>query len=330
MPGQISEEYYLRSLFPLLSITTITSLIWFIKNSLNNYQSQIKVALFIVIGLLLLITNNRYVWHSFYINGHLLCAAFAMAISACYWLIAQDNGTNKKQLMPVLLICIPALIFTRPESVMIVTLAAIPLIANESDFSWKQKNLVLLSLSVSTLAYYGFLIFTYPDMSTHAYVYVLYSILIICFVMLEKLLLRIEMFKLLLRNLPRITEALIWLSLLAFFLYNQERFMRSIDAMYKNAVLGSTSWGLSFVILIVIVILILILIKLPKKMSLLRFPVTTFLPLMFIFPFVGRGPYRVGHGDSLDRMLIQIVPLTIIFIVVSIGLGEPRFRKRQK
>ncbi|TVR86211.1 MAG: hypothetical protein EA416_15680, partial [Trueperaceae bacterium] len=42
-----------------------------------------------------------------------------------------------------------------------------------------------------------------------------------------------------------------------------------------------------------------------------------FLPQAFVIAYLRDAAYRVGGGDSLNRMLIQVVPLMVVFVVVS-------------
>jgi hypothetical protein len=49
----------------------------------------------------------------------------------------------------------------------------------------------------------------------------------------------------------------------------------------------------------------------------LIFTVATFVPLGLLLALLREGEYRVGPGDSLNRMLLHIVPIA----VVAIALG---------
>ena len=67
-------------------------------------------------------------------------------------------------------------------------------------------------------------------------------------------------------------------------------------------------------ILAALVIGVILLTDAPYRL-LLRFPLTASIPMFLLFAFLRGSPYRVGETDSLNRMLIHIVPLAILFVV---------------
>jgi len=327
MPAQMSGENYLRSVFPLLGITTVTSFMFFVKLSLKKHLSSKKIWVLVIIGGLLLVSNNRFIWNWFYLNNHLICAALVMVMSACGWLIIHDKESYSKCFFPLIIIVIPALIFTRPESVIIASVAIIPMIFSEI-FSQKQKMILLTCLGSSTTTFYGYTFFLLGgDFRQPHTLYLLYGILVICIAFIFRYIYKLKILSFLVKRATGITEIFIWTVLILFFLLNPQVMIISLKATYENIVLGEGLWGLSLVTLSVIIIITVILIKLPENISILRLPVTSFLPIMFLLPYLRGGAYRVGAGDSLNRMLVQIIPLTVYFLVVLIGLGKPRFAR---
>jgi len=330
MPAVISGAGYLRAVFPLLGVSIVTTVMYIIKKSLEGLLSKNRVLILMITGGLLLISNNRFIWHSFYINGHLFCAALTMLISAFGWLILFDKPQYSKSLFPLILIAIPALVFTRPESVIIASILLVPMIGS-AGFTLKQKGALLVSLGASTVTFYGFATWWLDGSIFSSYVlYLLYGIVILLIAIILKFLYEFRFFKLLLNHAVLITEVVIWVALLLFSIRTSFIMTRSLNATYANLFLGAGLWGYSVVVLAVITILVLVFIKKPASMTLLRLPVTTFVPIMFILAFISGGDgYRIGPGDSFNRMLIQIVPLTVIYIILSIGFGKPRFARRK-
>jgi len=324
MPAQMSGEFYLRSVFPLLGISTVAAVLWFIKKSLEDVLSKRVVWLMIAVAALLIISNNRFVWNMFYINGHMLCAALALIISALGWLIAQNKVNNPIRLFPLIIVSIPALIFTRPESVIIAALAIVPMVASDR-FSLRQKQILLLTHGIATTIFYGYVTwFLGVGIGRFHVLYLVFGIAVICLSGLFKYLLNLKIFVFVVKHASIIAEITLWVALALLYLYNPAVLTISIRAAYENLLLGEGAWGLSFVILIAITFAILFIIDLPKNMAILRFPVTTFLPTMFLLAYLRGGAYRVGPGDSMNRMLVQIVPLVVLFIVMAISFGKPR------
>jgi hypothetical protein len=50
----------------------------------------------------------------------------------------------------------------------------------------------------------------------------------------------------------------------------------------------------------------------------LRFPLTSFIPVFVLLAYLRDGGYRVGEGDSLNRMLMQFVPLAVLYVGVAL------------
>ncbi|MDR2600768.1 MAG: hypothetical protein LBC73_10910 [Oscillospiraceae bacterium] len=328
-PAQIVGEVYLRAVFPLLGIATFTTLMCFIYQGLKKRVSKKTMWFLVFAGGLLLLTNNRFVWNSFYINGHLFCAALALVISGCAWFMVSDDNKSKKRLLAIIIVAIPALVLTRSESILVAALAVLPILAAKI-LSWKYKSAILLSLGVSAVICHSFILLLLDNgINSLVFSYVLFGILLTFLAILLKFLIKLKVIKFVVTNIVIISELLLWYTLIILSYQNRYIINTTLESIYHNIILGDGAWGWSFVILICLTISVLLLIKRPKNMAILRFPVTTFLPFMFILAHLRESPYRVGFGDSMNRMLIQIVPLAILFIVMSIGLGDFRFTKER-
>jgi hypothetical protein len=121
-----------------------------------------------------------------------------------------------------------------------------------------------------------------------------------------------------------VTEVGLWLALLALAARQPQILYDSVDATVQNVIVGAGSWGASLVILAALVAGVTVYVKAPELVC-LRFPVTTFVPLGFLFAYLRETAYRVGDGDSLNRMFIHIVPLAVLYVVAAIGHGHWRF-----
>ena len=54
----------------------------------------------------------------------------------------------------------------------------------------------------------------------------------------------------------------------------------------------------------------------------LRFPLTTFVPFVFLMAYFREGSYRVGLADSLNRMIMHVVPLAILLLLILVTVGD--------
>jgi hypothetical protein len=98
-------------------------------------------------------------------------------------------------------------------------------------------------------------------------------------------------------------------------------------ATEQNLLYGAGGWGFSLLILAVLV-LVGVVVARGEAIHFLRFPVTSFVPLGFLLAYLRDLPFRVGAGDSLNRLWIHIVPLAMLFVVAAFGTinGKVPFR----
>jgi len=341
LPATMNRELYVRSVFPILSVSVILALMWFIYRGCQKRVNPTKTIIFMVLAGLLLISINRYVFTSFYIHTHMICAAMTLVVSACGWLMIHDKKEYQSGYLAVLSVALFALIVTRAESAIIGIFLLIPLISSEKTITIRQKQVLLLAYGIPTTLYYGFVIFILGGnisdiinadilgMGSFApIIYCMLGILAICLAFLLKVLYNLKLFAYLAGRATIIAECGLWLFLLIYYVTDAWLLRLTITAFYYLFVVGEGAWGLSVVFLAIVTLLILLFVKNPEGMTALRFPVTIFVPIMMVSTHLQGGPPRVGPGGSFNRMLIQIVPLLVLFIIMSAALGESRFFKR--
>jgi hypothetical protein len=83
-----------------------------------------------------------------------------------------------------------------------------------------------------------------------------------------------------------------------------------------NLVLGEGNWGYSLVILALFVLVCAVAVR-GGEIIFLRFPVTCFVPIAFLLVYFRGFPYRIGVGDSLNRISTHIVPLAVLFVIAA-------------
>ena len=336
LPATAAGELYLRAVFPLLGISVVLALLWFVYRGCCGRVRTGKLLACVILSGLLLISNNRFIFHSFYIHSHMVCAAMVLTVSACGWLMIHDKKEYQNGYLAIISVALFALIVSRAESVIIGIFALIPLISDVKTISIRQKQALLFAFGIPTTIYYGFVILTLGgNINADTFsmgdlapiIYCLLGILVICLAFLLKVLYNLKLFAYLAGRATIIAECGLWLSLLIYYITDPWLLRWTITAFYSLFVAGEGAWGLSVVFLIIITLLILSFIKNPDSMTALRFPVTVFMPIMMISTHLQGGAPRAGPGGSFNRMFIQIVPLVVLFIIMSIALGESRFAK---
>ena len=315
-PANLQGEYYLRSFSPLLAISTIMVFSWFLKLGLRHKLSLKYFSVISVSGILLLITNNRFVFNAFYINAHLLFAALLLIISGSCWLLIRRADVPARALLTMQLLAIPVFILTRAEAFIIAALALLPFAISDKIPSM-QRAFSLLVFGISVTVWHSFLAIAYiqrgaeiPLSVSAPFALGIFSILVVPF-------LSRQYYRQYYSRLPIILETGLWLALFVFAIIQPNRFYSSLTATIENVIFDAGSWGYSLIILALLICGILVFTSVPDRLF-LRFPLTTFIPAAFLLAHLRGGSYRVGDGDSLNRSFIHIVPLAILFIVSAV------------
>jgi hypothetical protein len=261
---------------------------------------------------MLLVTNNRYVFHSFYLNQHLFFGSCFVVIAASGWLFATAREVPRPALLGLIAVAIPALTVARPEASLFAALATAPLLLS-GVVPFRCRAFVLGVYGASTTLWSGYVAMAYLDAGD------------IPVSAIGPLALGITaLFVIPILAWPGLTsrrgqlliavEAFIWLALAVLAAHNPEILVASLAATYENVVMGS--WGSSLVVLATLIALVLVFCR-DRSLVYLRFPVTASIPLFLLLAYFRASAYRVGDGDSLNRMLIQIVPLALLYIAAA-------------
>jgi len=325
-PANLNSDFYLCSITPLLALATVLSLAWFCQKGLKTKKSNHLLSFALPpVAALLLLTNQFFVYNAFYVNGHLLYAALLMLICGSSWLYARNADVPKNALNVILFFSTPALVLTRPEAALHASLALMPVFVS-NKFHLRQKSFLLATLSTSIVIWNGFLLSEYlaSDQSPPLAVTGMLCFGAVLFIavpfLFSSVVDRIS------GHILSSTEIALWAILLVATMIDPEMFSMSIFATIENIIMGKGLWGYSLIVLGVLFIGVLVLSKSSDQIF-FRFPVTTFVPLGLLLAFLRGAPYRIGAIDSLNRMFLHILPITILFIVSSITIADWGFRK---
>ncbi|MEX1078649.1 MAG: hypothetical protein WED09_06025 [Homoserinimonas sp.] len=319
--GNISGDLYLPSITPLISGLIIALIAWLSWTALSRHLTRWMSVGIIATGLLLLISINRFIFHSFYINGHLLFGLLLLAVVGCSWLLATDDRVAMPALLLVVGLASIALVVIRAEGCIAVALAILPIVLDETT-PVRFKTALLASVGATVIGWQSFVAVAYLDDGLPT-PFSVYGLLLVGVVMLGAIpILRWTRATRHRGLLLLVAELGLWLVLVILFLREPEMLIDSLDATVRNTVFGAGSWGLSLVMLLVLMVIVLC-VSVPESVR-LRFPLTTFVPFAFILAYLRDAAYRVGDGDSLNRMWMQLVPLVVLYLVLAIGAGRWR------
>ncbi|MEX1078651.1 MAG: hypothetical protein WED09_06035 [Homoserinimonas sp.] len=323
-PSGLSGSYYLPSIAPLIAALALALIAWLAWNGLSVKHNKWTVAIVTTAGLLTLATTNRFVFHGFYINGHLLFGALLLAVVGCSWIMVVDSRVSRQAMLLVMGLAIVALVFVRAETALLVGFALLPTLLDRR-FSHRTKAALLALLGVPLIAWQSFVASVYLEEGSGVPLSVS-GLLAAGIVMVAGIpALRWKGLNRWGQQILLLAEIGLWLALGMLALQEPEVLIDSIAATTQNTVLGAASWGLSLIMLVGLTVLAAFL-KVPDG-QLLRFPLTTFVPFVFLLAYLRDAAYRVGDGDSLNRMWIQLIPLAVLYFTVAIGAGEWRLKR---
>jgi hypothetical protein len=88
---------------------------------------------------------------------------------------------------------------------------------------------------------------------------------------------------------------------------------------------GEGLWGLLVPVLVLLLVIVSRAWSLPAG-QVFTVPLVGFLPLALVLAYAREGAYRVGPGDSLNRMWMHLLPLAVTYLVLVLLEGRPRTR----
>ena len=306
-----------RAEFSFLSgeILFISSL--YLLNSYLRPQSEDVVSRKLEIPILLIFATTPFIlFQTQYYHNSLQ----SMVLFLGYMTLNQFGKKSSKQTLILLsYICFIAAVLTRTENAIFGTLLLAFMWQKNLDSNVEKSNYERCIISLSTIIIVSWYIFIFSvigagsDILTPARI-ILVVLPLICFSLFTWMTLSdCVLIKKIERNLLTLLVQLLFCGLLILVITNFGHFLVSLISLAVNMLLTGM-WGGGFWILLILLITTVIKCvqgeaKLDHdfKLHLLLFG---FVILLLIFSF-SRVPYRIGWGDSANRMLTHIYPFSI-------------------
>lgn len=318
---------YLRSIGPLLGLSTL-ALVWSaVRAELTPRLGGRAGWLVATLAAVLLATNSRFVFTSFYVNGHVEFAVWLLLlVAAGRAVVAAPTRATWPTAALVGLVGV-ALTVLRPEGVLVALLALTPMVvAAELPERW--RGAVLAVVGVGSVVWHAAVLWPRGDEFNVEVAGLAGLGLVLVLVgatveVADRLLARRP-----LGHVPVLVQAhaLLWLITLAWGVTDAATLRRSVVATVRN-VTSDGLWGSSLWLLGAMVVVGLALVSVDRVGTLL-FPLASFVPLGLLLALLRGGGYRFGPGDSLNRMLVHVVPLAVV-LVGAMAAGAPTARARR-
>ena len=303
---------YLAALGPLFGVFGLGLFAWLALEVTRVALGRRKRLILVGTAILFLLSSNRLVYDSFYINTHIQMASYLLIAVAGTWL-AVSRGLSRWAIPSGLALAV-TLVF-RPEAPLVVAIVLVTVAASRANMSIRLA-MTLPTLAVGTL-WYGLGLWRYAahgdEISPTAPVFGSLVAIAVAVVLC------------LMSGAARARPWARWLDLggvaglallLAFYVATDPTVLgMSIEATARNLVRDGF-WLLTWVAAIALLVIALIVQVIPDA-RVWTVPIIGFALLYWALPYVREGAWRVGAGDSGNRILAHYLAVSLIFLLLA-------------
>lgn len=307
---------YVRSVTPLMTVSLLASTLWFASRAhrAGARRTRLLAVAAALLAVAAMASTNRFVWNAFYVNAHLAVGIAIAVVAGAAWVASIAPSDDRRALLALIMAGSLAVIVGRPEGFILAGLALAPFVL-AAGVAVRDRRVAWATYALGVVAWYGSTALRVPEAGATVTAPALIGVLALLATPLVGS-------ALLGRCRPGVVlasvHALLWLALAALAMRSPDLLRESLNATYENVVGGAGSWGSALVGLALLTVLALALARDPALRP-LRFPLLAAVPVVFLLVYMRGMAYRVGDGDSLNRMLIQFVPLVALHLAAVLG-----------
>lgn len=303
---------YLAALGPLFGVFGLGLFAWLALEVTRGALGRRNRLILVGTAILFLLSSNRLVYDSFYINTHIQMASYLLIAVAGIWL-AVSRGLSLWAIPSGLALAV-TLVF-RPEAPLVVAIVLVTVAASRANMSIR-LDVIVPTVAVGIL-WYGLGLWRYAaggnEISPTAPVFGSLVAIAVAVVLC------------LAGGAGRVRPWARWLDLagvaglallLAFYVATDPTvFSMSVEATARNLVRDGF-WLLTWVAAIALLVVALIVQVIPDA-RVWTVPIIGFALLYWALPYVREGAWRVGAGDSGNRILAHYLAVSLIFLVLA-------------
>jgi hypothetical protein len=312
----IGGEPFLVGLAPAFALSGLAGLVWFARQLAGPLHA--REWFFLGAVTLALTSSNRVVFHAFYVNAHLMVGVHLMLLVSIGWSISR--GLLPRNWMVICGLMIVPVAVARPESPVLLAIVLTPLVLSavrDDLFAVVLVGTVVLTTWIWWVGGLGGVADWSP--TGEGTVAVLSAT-----AMLGLLAARLlpGLGGRLCRWFPWLVHGALATLLLAFtVLGDRETLTVSVTVAWSNARQDGI-WGMLLLGLAVAVAGNVLGRWIPDQQAFLL-PLTTFLPFAVVLAFARGHSYRLGPGDSLNRMWMHVILLACAYLI-AVTCYDPR------
>jgi hypothetical protein len=316
----LGGESFLVALAPLYAVSAVSLSLWVVRALRPRGLEPLELALLAALAVALL-TTNRVLFHAFYLNAHLLVGVHLALVAAVPWLMGRGALPTRAVVVPAL--SVVAIVIGRPEATLLLPLLLVPVAV---CLEVPRRAVWVLSATFAAATFLWWVVVLWglvpwsPTSAATASVAAAVGVLL-----LTAGAPRLRRHPATASRLSHLVPVALTLVLVLYLVTDGgEVLWTSLGATARNLA-GEGLWGLLVPVLVLLLAIVSWAWRLPAG-QVFTVPLVGFLPLALVLAYARGGGYRVGPGDSLNRMWVHLLPLAVTYLALVLLEGRPRPR----
>lgn len=309
--SDLVDRRYVASIAPLFGVSGLGLFTWLTLKFTSAMEAR-KRRWLVVGALLFLGTANRLVYDAFYINTHIQMAVFLLIAIAGSWLAVAKGHSGWA--WPAGL-ALASCLLLRPEAPLVVAIVLVTVGASRA--TWSVRLAMSLTPIVVMFLWYGIVLWQHANggdlVSLNAPVFG--SLVAVMGAALVVLVGGLDSAKPWIHYADRVALAALALSAVFFAIRTPEVWLGSVESGFRNLTYNGV-WLFTWVAAIGLLAIALIVQRIPDS-RLWTVPILGFGVLFWLLPLLRGAAWRVGAGDSGNRILAHIVVVVVVFLVLA-------------
>ncbi len=312
-PGVVADgPGYSAVITPLFALSGLALVAWLASRAFGAARTP-----WAVVGALafLIVTANRFGYHSFYVNGHMFFAVFLLVGVGLAWYATQ---TENWLLFAPASFGFAALVPLRPEGAITAAIFLVPLLVSDR-VPYVQRWRLVVPYVVAAVLWNGAVWAPHArnaDLGIGGPVYG--TIFIVLGVAAGLGLLSLAGVRRYAQWGPALVGAIL-AGYLAVKAIDDPAVLRgSLDALGTNIAVEGL-WGTLWWIMPILLVTAWLVAPRQSSVALLLAPMPVYAVALLAFTYLRGGAYRVGTGDSGSRMLLHVVLVGALAVVLAVA-----------
>ena len=305
------DRRYVASIGPLFGVSGLGLFAWLTWRVTERMDIR-KRKWLVVAAILFLGTSNRLVYDAFYINTHIQMAAFLLIAIAGSWLAVSKRWTGWA--WPAGL-ALAATLLLRPEAPLVVAIVLVTIGASKA--TWPVRLAMALPAVFTMSLWYGIVLwqnaFDGDVISLTAPVFG--SLVAVLGAALVVIIGGLQSAQQWIGYTDRVALAGLALLVVFYAIRTPDILVTAVQATYQNLTYDGL-WLLTWVGALGLLAVALIVQRIPDA-RLWTVPIVGFGLLFWLLPLLRGGAWRVGSGDSGNRILAHILAVVVAFLVLA-------------